>query len=298
MRCETGGCAHPDFRAERDLNRRRTRALTKAMDTSSRYGGGPLNPVALVTGAASGIGRAAANRLCALATGGLILIDHDEALLSETADHLPHPPERVSTLCIDVADEARWEQVRDFVGAHYGRLDWGVVSAGIAHAAPITEMSFDDWRHVMAVNLDGAFLSLRAMMPFMRANEHGGAIVLLGSASGLKAEPGVAAYGASKAALLQLMRVAAREGAPDHIRVNAIAPGGVETPMWSNVPMFQDLVRETGSERAAFDRIAQEATPLGRYAAADDIARLIEMLLVDPAPITGAVIVADGGYTI
>ena len=94
------------------------------------------------------------------------------------------------------------------------------------------------------------------------------------------------------------MRVAAKEGAPDNIRVNAIAPGGVETPMWKNVPMFQDLVRETGSERAAFDKIAKLATPLARYAGADDIARLVATLLTDQAPITGATLVVDGGYTL
>jgi len=149
---------------------------------------------------------------------------------------------------------------------------------------------------VMAVNLDGAFLTLRAAMALMRANAQGGAIVAVASASGLKPEPGVAAYGASKAGLLHLMKVAAKEGAPDRIRVNAVAPGGVETPMWREVPMFQDLVRQTGSERAAFDQIAAAGTPLSHYASANDIARLIDFLLTDPAPITGATLVADGGY--
>lgn len=267
------------------------------MDTSSRHGGGPLNPVALVTGAASGIGLATAARLAPYAQGGLILIDVDEAALAAAADNLPNPPERVSTLAMDVSDEHRWAQVREFVATHYGRIDWALINAGVAHAAPITEMTFADWRRVLAVNLDGAFLSLNTIMPFMH-HEGGGSIVMMASASGLKPEPGVAAYGASKAALLHLAKVAAKEGAPHNIRVNAIAPGGVETPMWRQVPMFQELVHETGSERAAFDRIAQEATPLARYASADDIARLVEILLIEPAPITGAVLVADGGYTL
>lgn len=267
------------------------------MDTSTRLGGGPLNPVALITGAASGIGYATAQRLASIATGGLILIDIDEAGLTVAADHLPVAPERVSMLAMDVADEERWVQAREFIGSHYGRIDWAVVNAGIAHAAPITEMSFADWRRVLAINLDGAFLTLQTVMPMMQ-NDGGGSIVMMASASGLKPEPGVSAYGASKAGLLHLTKVAAKEGAPHQIRVNAIAPGGVETAMWTQVPMFQDLVRETGSERAAFDRIAAEATPLGHYASADDIARLIEMLLLEPAPITGAVLVADGGYTL
>src|SRR5262249_35994486 len=195
------------------------------------------------------------------------------------ADAIPVPPERVSTLAFDVADPIRWSAAQEFIADHYGRLDWAVANAGVTHASAITETQYDAWRRVMAVNLDGVFLTLKSVMPLMRANAQGGAIVVVASASGVKAEPGVGAYGASKAGVLQLMRVAAKEGAPDRIRVNAVAPGGVETPMWRDVPMFQELVRETGSERAAFDRIAQTATPLGRYAEAMDVARLIEMLL-------------------
>ncbi len=267
------------------------------MDTLANDGG-RLNAVALITGAASGIGAACAQRLASKATGGLILVDLDEAGMTATADGLLPAPERVSTLAFDVADSVRWSAASEFIADQYGRLDYAVINAGIAHAGAITDTSLEDWRRVMSTNLDGAFLTLRSVMPLMRANQQGGAIVVTGSAAGIKAEPGVAAYGASKAGLLQLMRVAAKEGAPDRIRVNAVAPGGVETAMWRKVPMFQDLVRETGSERAAFDRIAKLATPLARYAGADDIARLIDMLLTDDSPITGATLVVDGGYTL
>ena len=268
------------------------------MDTLTNGPGERLNAVALITGAASGIGAACAQRLATKAAGGLILVDVDEPGLIATADALQQAPERVSTMAFDVADPARWRTAGEFIADQYGRLDYAVVNAGVAHAGSITETSIEDWRRVMSTNLDGAFLTLRAVMPLMRANAQGGAIVVTGSAAGIKAEPGVAAYGASKAGLLQLMRVAAKEGAADQIRVNAVAPGGVETAMWRNVPMFQDLVRETGSERAAFDRIARLATPLARYAGADDIARLIDMLLTDGSPITGATLVVDGGYTL
>jgi 2-keto-3-deoxy-L-fuconate dehydrogenase len=269
-----------------------------AMDTATLQGGGPLNPVALITGAASGIGLAIAQRLSPLATGGLLLIDIDEAGLMHAADTLPEPPERVSTLAFDVADEQQWRNAHQFIASHYGRLDWAVANAGVAHAAPITELTFADWRRVMGVNLDGAFLTLRTSMQLMRSNESGGSIVVIASASGLRAEPGVAAYGASKAGLLQLMRVAAREGAAEGVRVNAIAPGGVETPMWRNVELFRNLVAETGSEHIAFDRIAADATPLGRFARSEDIARVAEMLLLETAPITGATLAVDGGYTL
>jgi NAD(P)-dependent dehydrogenase (short-subunit alcohol dehydrogenase family) len=269
------------------------------MDTLTRdLTGERINPVALITGAASGIGAAVARALSLRATGGIIMVDVDEAGLQAVADSFAQPPERVSTLAFDVADPTRWSAAAAFLADHYGRLDWAVVNAGITHAASITETSIEDWRRVMATNLDGAFLTLRSVMPLMRANAQGGSIVVTASASGLKAEPGTGAYGASKAGLLQLMRVAAKEGAPDGIRVNAVAPGGVETPMWRQMAFFQDLVRETGSEQAAFDRLAHMATPLGRYASADEVSRTIEMLLLDPAPVTGATIVIDGGYTL
>jgi len=260
-----------------------------------------LDAVALITGAGSGIGAACARDIARRSDGGLILVDSDEAALAAVADDLERQnaaPERVSTLAFDVADQDRWRQAADFIRSQYGRLDWAVVNAGVAHSAPIADTDLVDWHRVMSTNLDGAFLTLRTVMPLMRGNIRGGSIVVSASAAALKAEPGIAAYGASKAGLLQLMRVAAKEGAPNNIRVNAIAPGGVETPMWSSMPWFQDLVRDKGGERAAFDHIASLATPLARYASADDIARLIIMLLSDDSPITGATLVVDGGYTL
>lgn len=260
-----------------------------------------LDAVALITGAASGIGASCARDIARRSDGGIILVDFDEDALGRVADDLEQnnvAPERVSMLAFDVADQDRWRQAADFIRGQYGRLDWAIVNAGVSHSSPIEETDLVDWRRVMSTNLDGAFLTLRTVMPLMRGNIRGGSIVVSASAAAIKAEPGVGAYAASKAGLLQLMRVAAKEGAPDNIRVNAIAPGGVETPMWSTMPWFQDLVREKGSERAAFDALAQLATPLARYAGADDIARLIIMLLSDESPITGATLVVDGGYTL
>jgi NAD(P)-dependent dehydrogenase (short-subunit alcohol dehydrogenase family) len=149
----------------------------------------------------------------------------------------------------------------------------------------------------MSVNLDGAFLTLQAAMRAMKGN--GGSIVLTASAAGLKAEPGIAAYGASKAAVIHLARIAAKEGASSNIRVNAIAPGGVETPIWSNVPFFQNLVETMGSEEAAFRAVGSQATPMGRFAKPEEIASQIAFLLSDKSSfVTGTCLVADGGYSL
>jgi 2-keto-3-deoxy-L-fuconate dehydrogenase len=236
------------------------------------------NKTALVTGAASGIGLATARALAAGGVARLLLVDRQSIPWDGICP--------ATILTGDVTDEAFWD------AQDLGSLDLAVINAGVSGAGKIAELEFAEWRRILSVNLDGAFLSLRAAM---RAMAGGGAIVLTSSATGLKAEVGTAAYGASKAGLLQMMRVAAKEGAP-HIRVNAIAPAGVETPIWSGQAFFTDLVASTGSQAAAYQALSA-ATPLGRFATADEIAGQIAFLLSDAAgTITGATLTSDGGY--
>lgn len=240
---------------------------------------------ALITGAASGIGRAVAERLAAEGAARLILVDRDANALA--AVDLPAETTRIAG---DVADEALWERL-DLAG-----LDHAVINAGVAGAATIADHDFAEWRRILSVNLDGAFLTLRAAMRAMRGR--GGSIVLTASAAGVKAEPGVAAYGCSKAALIHLAKVAAKEGAADGIRVNAIAPAGVETAVWDAVPMFAQRAEEIGRD-AAFAEMAKLATPLGRYAKAEEVAGQIAFLLSEESALTtGTVLLSDGGYTL
>lgn len=241
---------------------------------------------ALVTGAASGIGAAVARWLDARGIARLVLVDRDAEALG--ALELSCECERVAG---DVSDPALWDRLP------LAPLDHALINAGIASGAPIAECDFAEWRRVMAVNLDGVFLSLQAAM---RAISGAGSVVVSASISGVKAEPGTAAYGASKAALIQLAKVAAKEGAPRGLRVNAIAPGGVDTPIWDQTPFFRDLVDQHGGDRdAALTAMAAMATPLGRYASADEIAAQIGFLLSDAAAtITGATLVSDGGYSL
>ena len=251
--------------------------------------------VVLITGAASGIGRATARRIAADGASTLVLIDRDAAGLEAVADDLKGGPTLLAS-CQDVADEAARNGLEGRIRQRWGGLNGVVVNAGISDSGPISDLSFAAWRRVLSVNLDGAFLTLRAGMRLLR---DGGAAVVVSSASATKAEPGIAAYAASKAAVLQLAKVAAKEGAPRGVRVNAILPGGVETPIWRGMAFFDDLVRETGSEQAAFDRMAGFATPLGHYAKPEEIAGQIAFLLSDAArSITGAALTVDGGYTL
>jgi NAD(P)-dependent dehydrogenase (short-subunit alcohol dehydrogenase family) len=243
----------------------------------------------LVTGAASGIGAASAALLAARGAERLILCDLDGERLERLAASLP----RIASLLVgDVADETLWSR------ADLGGLTHAVANAGIAAGGMIDQMSLAEWRRVMSVNLEGAFLTLRAAMAAMKAGGRGGAIVVTASAAGLKAEPGIAAYGASKAAAIQLARIAAKEGAASGIRVNSIAPGGVETPIWYGLPAFADMAAKQG-EAAAFAAMGSAATPLGRFARADEIAEQILFLLSDRCGFTtGSCLVTDGGYSL
>jgi NAD(P)-dependent dehydrogenase (short-subunit alcohol dehydrogenase family) len=215
-------------------------------------------------------------------------MDKQEDRLRDFASTLPCERQ---LLIGDVCDEGLWAAA-DLTG-----LTHAVVNAGIAAGEPIETTSFAEWRRILSVNLDGAFLTLQAAMRALKGN--GGAIVVTASAAGIKAEPGIGAYGASKAGVIHLTRIAAKEGVPSRIRVNCIAPGGVETPIWSDVPFFRNLVESTGSEAAAFQAMGKMATPMERYAKPEEIAEQIAFLLSEKAAfITGACLVADGGYSL
>ena len=246
---------------------------------------------ALITGAASGIGAACARWLDRRGIARLILVDRDEAALGKL-----ELDSEVRRIFGDVTDPTVGERI----AAQAGAIDHAIVNAGIASGGTIADLNFAEWRRTMSINLDGALLSLQSAIALIRQRGAGGSIVLTASISGTKAEPGTAAYGASKAGVLQLARVAAKELAAERIRVNAIAPGGVDTPIWDDQPFFADMVAQHGGDRAAaIAALAGMATPLGRYATPDEIAGQIGFLLSDmAASITGTVLVSDGGYSL
>jgi NAD(P)-dependent dehydrogenase (short-subunit alcohol dehydrogenase family) len=234
----------------------------------------------LITGAASGIGAACARWLAERGAERLVLIDREETGFCSPA-----------TFVGDVADPALWEHVE----ANAGPIDHAIVNAGIGAGGAVADLSFEDWRRIMSVNLDGAFLSLRTALRLM---QDGGSVVLTASATALKATQMTGAYGVSKAAVIQLTKVAARESAPRGIRINAIAPGGVDTPIWDKQQVFVEAFEAMGRTQA-LDSMAKQTVPLGRFETADEIAAQIGFLLSPLAgTMTGSVLVSDGGFSL
>lgn len=253
--------------------------MTHTQDFSGR--------TALVTGAASGIGAACARALAARGAARLILVDVDEAGMAA----LDLPSCDVVRITGSVANESLWQVVEPQLAG----LDHVIVNAGIGAGGPIASISLADWRRVMAVNLDGAFLTLasalRAMAP------RGGSAVVVSSTTGLKPVPGIGPYGVAKAAVAHMARIAAAENAKAGIRVNAIAPGGVDTAIWEGGEDFKRSVAAIGREATL--KAMAKTTPLGRFASSEEMADSILYLLSDAASnITGHVMVSDGGFTL
>jgi 3(or 17)beta-hydroxysteroid dehydrogenase len=249
---------------------------------------------ALVTGAASGIGRATAI-LFAREGGRVLVTDLDPAGAGVVASIRTDGGE-AHFLRHDVSDEASWVDAIGRMLEAFGRLDILVNNAGIAFVRPLGETTLAEWRRVMAVNLDGVFLGTREAVRAMRRSG-GGAIVNMSSASGLVGSPLASAYCASKGAVRLFTKAVALEVAGDGIRVNSIHPGGVRTPIWAKADFWPGLVAKSGSEDAAFEALAGGA-PLGRLAEPEEIAEAVLYLASDASKfMTGSELVIDGGYT-
>ncbi|GMN02632.1 SDR family NAD(P)-dependent oxidoreductase [Erythrobacter sp. MTPC3] len=241
---------------------------------------------ALVTGAGSGIGAACAKALADRGAAKLILIDVDEAGLS--ALRLECEVERVIG---SVADETLWNDLEPRLAG----LDHAIANAGVGSSGKITALTMAEWRRVMDVNLDGVFLTLRAAMRAMK--DGGGSAVVTSSSTGIKPIAGIGPYGVAKAAVSHMTRIAALEGAPNGIRVNAIAPGGVDTAIWESSDDFQQSVKAQGRDATIKGMAA--TTPTGRFATSEEIAGNILYMLSDAGSnLTGHIMVSDGGFTL
>lgn len=243
------------------------------------------NKVVLVTGAASGIGRATAEQFAAEGAA-LLLCDINRAGLDELAQTLALGPERLQVRELDVSDSAACAQAVEAAVQAFGQLDVLCNIAGIALAKHFTDTSDAEWRRVQSINLDGVFYLCRAAMPHLIAS--GGNIVNMASSAGLVGQAYSAAYCAAKAGVVMLSKSLAIEYAARGVRVNAICPGGVKTPLAAGFEM------PAQADAALFARMS----PLLPMAEPQDIARSIAYMASDDARfMTGAALSVDGGQT-
>jgi NAD(P)-dependent dehydrogenase (short-subunit alcohol dehydrogenase family) len=251
---------------------------------------------AIITGAASGIGRACAERLASLGAAVLVA-DLQDQKGEEVAHGIRAAGGKATFVHHDVTQEAAWISTVSIAKSQLGGLHILVNNAGIGISAPLTEMSFEIWRLQMGVNLDGMFLGMKHAIPVIHQSG-GGSIVNISSAAAMKPYPAMSAYCASKAGVRHLTKVAALECAHSKtgVRVNSVHPGIIQTPAWDHLGA---MAGGAPGSVANLDAMAQATVPLGYKGVPSDIVNTVMFLVSDESRyMTGAELVVDGGMSI
>jgi len=250
--------------------------------------------VAVVTGAASGLGRETA-RLLALAGARVVLADLDAAGLEASAEPIRRAGGEAVTVPTDVADDRAVEALADAAAERCGGLDIWVNSAGITLWAGITEAARAQADKVVAVNMMGTYWGCAAAGRVMRERGKGGAIVNISSTAGDSPVPTLSVYGMTKAGVNQLTRVAAKEFGSFGVRVNAVVPGWIDTPI--NTSMYRDDKGEIDpAQRDVVMTQMRALSPLGMTGEAGDIGLAVLYLASDASKfVTGQLLRVSGG---
>jgi NAD(P)-dependent dehydrogenase (short-subunit alcohol dehydrogenase family) len=248
--------------------------------------------VVIVTGGASGIGRAAVERLLA-EESSVALVDRDEEGVRAVCAELG--PDRLLGVVADVSTVGDTERYFSAALERFGRVDGLHANAGISEPGPtIAEEEPAHFDRTLAVNIRGVFLALRQMLRTLAAQGAPGSIVTTASVVGIKGWPTAGSYGASKAAVISLTRTAAIEAGPAGHRVNAVLPGPIDTPMATRIRASLSPERQESFEH---DQLA--SVPLGRFGQAHEVAALVTWLLSDESSyVTGGIFTVDGGQAV
>ena len=245
------------------------------------------NRVALVTGAGSGIGRAAAQRL-AQDGAKVAVADWNAATGAETVKLIAEAGGEAIFLQADVSKVADCERIVTETAARFGELNILVNSAAVMLEKTAVDTTEEEWDRIVDVNLKSVFFCAKYAILQFRQQGKGGAIVNLASVNSFFAEGGIAAYCATKGGIAQLTRALAMDHAADGIRVNAIAPGWIETPMNAKFFAIGPHIKEQAGRLHALGRIGQP----------DEVANMVAFLVSDEAGfITGSLMTVDGGFS-
>ncbi len=253
--------------------------------------------VAIVTGAGSGLGKATARRFAA-EQALLVCADIDFAAAQATASAIGDEHGTAIALAYDAASESDNNELAERTLARFGRIDVLFANAGVPHSGSVTSTSKNDWDRVLGVNLTGVWMANRAVIPAM-LEQGGGSIINQASITALVGFSAVAAYSAAKGGVVALTRQAAIDYGAKNIRVNALCPGTINTPLVEATYTQRGGVN-LGDPMPLEEALAASAAryPMQRLGSVDDVAHMATFLASDESGwITGATFPIDGGYT-
>ncbi len=231
---------------------------------------GVVGKVAVVTGAASGIGRGIAE-VFVKAGAKVVIADLNAAQAEATARELGS---NALGVAMDVTQESQVDAGIDHAARHFGKIDILVSNAGIQIVAPLVDFAYKDWQRLMAIHLDGAFLTTRAALRHMYRQGTGGAVIYMGSVHSKEASPLKAPYVTAKHGLMGLAKVVAKEGAAHGVRANVVCPGFVRTPLVDK--QIPEQAKTFGiSEEEVVKNIMLKGTVDGEFSTVDDVAQAV-----------------------
>ncbi len=254
------------------------------------------NKVAVITGAASGIGREIAFEY-ARAGARVVIADLALEAANATAAEIAKEGGTAMGVAMNVTDETQVDAGIAAAAQAYGGIDILISNAGIQIISPIVDLKFSDWQRMLAIHLDGAFLTTRACMREMIRSGRGGAIIYMGSVHSHEASPLKAPYVAAKHGLLGLAKVVAKEGAKNNIRANVICPGFVRTPLVDK--QIPEQARSLGiSEADVIAKVMLKDTVDGEFTTTQDVAQTALFLAAFPTnALTGQSIIVSHGWS-